>query len=821
MIMTRNSIRTIPMVIAAAASFAASAFGQVTSELSSRFLARGEEARLSIVIDGIEPEPPIAAPLVPEVRIEQYRQGLIRSRSNRSAPAFSFDYILSSDKIGRHVIPPVTISAGGKRYQSPALEFWVFDPSELKMTEATVGDQIIRYYAGFHTAKPSVYEGEAMAAEIKIYVPRQFGQYVEDWGVPEFERDGVTAWRFEPADRRDLNQAMLLGQAFYALSYPSVLAPTRSGKVGIGPARLRLTSAALVAPDFGGFPKRVYQETYLDIPKLEFESKPLPSGAPKGFQNAVGRFAIEASIAKTEITQGESLAVTLTVSGTGNLDALHAPALSDLNGWKVYNPISVPRGDERRELSGTAVFHQGLLPLEMKVMVPPFELVYFDPEESVYKTAVSEPVQLIMLPSTKAPAADAGPPPALSMPIERMNDILAIVNPAQLTTPASFKFPWWSGHAAGALLALILIAKAVWMKVAHRFRKDPVRDAKEAELRGLRAIPAGDDIAFLRAAGAFVERWHGASRDTKLTELLAERDRLCFRSEKAGQPLAKGRRDEILRTLRQITLTAVLAFTMGLINQADAAETSDINDKAKEAYEASKYEEAIRLWQSAGDHKELSADVLYNIGNASYRIGSPGYAALYYRRALLKDSTHAEARQNLRFIERKHGSISVTYSNYQYTLAKIPLAWWKGLFWGGIWVVALSILVFPATRQGAGLRAAAATLLVIAPLCISAAALGWYYYPNDSAFAPVARQAVFVAPKTILHTDAARTSPEVIDAPEGSLCEIRQISGKWAYVSFATKTRGWVPVTSIEKIIPDKPPGVPKVIPTPTDDSNA
>jgi len=718
------------------------------------------------------------------------------------------------------VIPPVSISADGKRYHSPALEFWVFDPSQLKLSETTIGDRTFRYYAGFHTAKQSVYEGEAMAAEIKIYVPHQIGQTVVDWGVPEFERDGVTAWRFEPADRRDLNQAMLLGQTYFALSYPSVLAPTRTGKVGIGPAKLRLTSDTLTA-EFGNFPRREFKEAYLDIPKLEFESLPLPPGAPKGFENAVGRFSLQSSIAKTEITEGESLAVTLSVIGSGNLDALHAPALSDTNGWKVYNPISVPRGDERRELSGTAVFHQGLLPLEMKAMVPPFRLVYFDPEDATYKTATSEPVQLIMLPSTKAPAGDAGPPPALSMPIERMNDILAVVTPAHLTSPSSLKLPWWSGHAAGALLALILIAKAVWMANAHRFRKDPVRDAREAELRQLRSIPANDDITFLRNAGAFVERWHGSSSDAKLRELLAERDRLCFRSEKSGQGLAKGRRDEILRTLRQVTVVIVAALALGLAGQADAADTDALNTKAKEAYDASKYEEAIRLWQSAGDHKDLSADVLYNIGNASYRLGSPGYAALYYRRALVKDPAHAEARQNLRFIERKHGSISVTYSNYQYALTKIPLTWWKGLFWGALWAIALSVLVFPATRQGNGIRVVAAALLILGPLAAAIASLGWRYYPNDSVFAPIERQAVFVAPKTILHTDAARTSPEVIDAPEGSLCEIRQMSGKWAYVSFATKTRGWVPVSSIEKIIPDKAPGIPKVIPPSVDDSNA
>lgn len=820
--MTRmsNPLRFIAAAAIAAAASISSAAAQVTTELASRFIARGEEIRMSVIIDGIEPGRPISPPPVADVRIDYFRQGLIRSRSNRPEPAFSYDFILSSEKVGRHVIPPITVDIDGRRIQSASVEFWVFDPNELKLAEATSekAGTTVPYYAAFHTAKSSAYEGEAMAAEIKIYVPRRFAQDVVDWGVPEFERDGVTAWRFEPADRRDINQVMLLGQPFVSLSYPSVLAPTRTGKVGIGPATLRLTSEAMIQ-EFGNFPRRFHDETYLKIPKLEFDSLVLPPGAPEGFENAVGRFTLQSSVTKTEITQGESLAVNLAVSGTGNLDALHAPVLSEKDGWKVYNPISVTRGEERRELSGTATFHQGLLPLEMKTMIPPFKLVYFDPEDAIYKTALSEPIQLVMLPSTRAPATDAGPPPSLSMPVERMNDILALVTPASLTVPAPLSLPSWTGHILAGLAAVILVAKAVWMRIGLRFRKDPVAEARNAELKKLRSIPAGDDVAFLRAAGAFAEHWHGASKNEKIRELLAERDRVCFRADKPAHPLSSGRRDEIIRVLKNTALVLVAFLAIGL-PELRAAEPA-VNDQAREAYDSGKYDEAIRLWQKAGDYRQLSPDVLYNIGNASYRLGSPGHAALYYRRALVKDPTHAEARQNLRFIERKYGSITVTYTNYQYALAKVPLGVWKGLFWGGAWAIALALLVFPATRPGAGARVAAAIALVIAPLTTSAGALGWYYYPNDSIFAPIERQAVFVVPKTILHTEAARTSPEVIDAPEGSLCEIKKVSGKWAYVSFATKTRGWVPVNSIEKIIPDKAPGVPKVTPPSADDSNA
>ena len=41
--------------------------------------------------------------------------------------------------------------------------------------------------------------------------------------------------------------------------------------------------------------------------------------------------------------------------------------------------------------------------------------------------------------------------------------------------------------------------------------------------------------------------------------------------------------------------------------------------------------------------------------------------------------------------------------------------------------------------------------------------------------------------------------------------QILRESGHWAYVSFATKTRGWVPVELIEPIIPEGVPKPPRI----------
>ena len=73
----------------------------------------------------------------------------------------------------------------------------------------------------------------------------------------------------------------------------------------------------------------------------------------------------------------------------------------------------------------------------------------------------------------------------------------------------------------------------------------------------------------------------------------------------------------------------------------------------------------------------------------------------------------------------------------------------------------------------------------------------------------------------VVHSDAARTSPEVIDAPPGSLCEIVRLSGDWAYIAFASKTRGWIPAAALEKVIPDTPPAPPKIRKPPANERSA
>ena len=791
----KNFISSLTLI----ALLGAQAGAQTTSRLSTSFLARGEQALLEVSVVGGEPDSIPAITAAAAIRVQPTGRGPIPRMLPGRRVEFIYEFVVTSYEIGSHRIPAVEVVVGGLKTLTEPLDFLVFDPDDLEWSEVESSGRTIRYASSFRTLNSQPYENETTPAEIKLFVPEEM--VIEDWGIPDFERDGLTAWRFQPSPMR--SRINLLGRSYISVAYPSTITPTRVGKVAIGPAKVRLTTReTLMDPSF----RTVYNEVYIEVPKLEIEAKPLPGNSPEGFENAVGNFRIEASATVTEVQEGDPLTVDLIVSGSGNLDTLRPPKLSEADGWKIYGSTTEQRGDERRQLSGSVVFHQSIRALELKSEIPGFRLVYFDPKDETYKTITTPPIALQMKPGPVASAGAVAASQALPVPFERMTDILAVLRPAQLTMPAGVALPAWLGHALGGLLALILAGKALWMRYAPRLRKDPVREAKARELREISSAGTVPDTDFLKAAGSFIERHLGRSPAPEIQAVLAERDAVCFRAEPPGTVLNHSRREEILRLLRKAALPVLLVASLCLAPPARAA---DVGKQALEAYESAKYDDAIKLWLGAGDYRQLSADTLYNVGNACFRSGSPGQAALYYRRALVRDSGHQEARQNLRFIERKFGSITVQRPEYQHALARFPLTTWQAVCWSGVWLCGLALLVFPATRPGARLRTAAAGALVLGPILASAGLLGWHYFPNDSEFAPVSRQAVVIADKVALHTDAARTAPEVIDAPPGSLCEIIGESGRWAYVSFATKTRGWVPMESIEKVIPAKAPTPP------------
>ena len=788
----------------------------VKAKIYSSFLARGERVLLEVRFEGAEPDNLPVFPEVKGVDIEPIGYGPTNPRPGERI-AYRFQYVVSSYEVGKHTIPAAEVTLAGVKHQTSPIPIEIFNPDDLIWSTAKskpeAAGESVRYASIIKVPNIKIYQNQTVATEIKIYVPEKMLDSIQDWGVPEFERgDGLAAWRYEAAEAR--GEVNLLGQPYVAMSYRSTMSPLRSGTVTIGPASVRLTYFKII---FERFTQRLQLEANLAVPQYDFQVEPLPEGAPEGFDQAVGKFSIGTAIKQTKVTESEPLALDVIVSGSGNLDYLSTPKMSDPSGWRVYDATASQRGEERRELDGVVIFSQLIRPLEMKTSIPPYRLVYFDPELEKYQTVMTEAIPITMAPAMSAGGLEySAPPQVLPLPLERMSDILGVLGSGKVLMADDRKISFKIVQAIFLLIAFLLIVKALWMRYGHLLEKDETKLLMKKDFQNVLNAEGRNGLDFLRHAGGFVEKWLSNQTDPEIGEIIHERDRLCFQKDKQDAELPPKRRQQILRALRRAAF-GMLLFAWVL----PQARGEDVMTKALHAYDKGKFEEAAKLWLDAGPYDQLSADTLYNIGNSAYRMGSPGDAALYYRRALVRDDSHAEARQNLRFIERKFGSITVARPAYQYVLARVSFDIWRGGLWLGGWVLLISILVFLATRPGNPLRVCGLVGLIISPLLMSFAAMGCYYYPNDAKFAPLARQAVIVGDKVVLHTDASRTSPEVIDAPPGSLAEVIYKSGDWVYVGFATRTRGWVPIEHVKMIVPDKKPEPPKILKSTADGSSA
>lgn len=794
------NLRTLLLtLIALACGLQLHAAPTVVVDMSSHFLTRGEQTLLEVIVQG--GRQPDAAPQIPQVgtmRITPLNpepQARFASGANRRSVDYVFQYVISGYDLGTVTIPSFDVRVDGQVVKSQPTSLEIFDDMSLQWFSSSVGETQVRYAAGFYSTKKTPYVGEKVPVEIKVYFPAE--QRVEDWGIPDFERNGLSAWRFSPQAK--IGSVTLLGRRFYAVSYPSTLSANREGKVSIGPASLRAQTVQL---DPAGTGRAYYEPVNIKIPELEFDAKPLPPNPPEGFKNAIGRFTMEVGTEETKVLEGDPLAVDITVTGSGNLDTLEVPEPIDPTAWKIYGDTSQQRGDERRELYGILNFRQFLRPLKPVSAVPPFRLVYFDPDTAKYEILVSDNIPLQIIPSTRTAGAAAAPPQAAQIPVEEMTDILGIIEQPAGPLAAARSLPDWQviPLAAYAVLMIMIVRR----HILPRLKRNPVAITRHRSFREVENAP-NQITDFYRAVGRFLESCQLTDK-AGAAELLHKRDEVCFRQEAATTPVPGNERKAVLQTLKKIAFSCLLMAFLLAPGHARAAEAD-----AQKAYAAQQYPEAARLWLESAPYSQLSADTLYNIGNAAYRMGSGGQAALYYRRALDRDDTHAEARQNLRFLERKFGSITARTTDYQYALTKISKENWWNLVLGSAWVILLAALVFPATARGASLRMWAIIALVTAPLIGVSGLFACHFYPDDAAFAQRSTQAVVTTETCTIHTDASRTSPAVIQAPAGTLCRVITRSGDWSYVGLVNEYRGWIHSRDITPLLPTGTPKPPEV----------
>src|SRR4029450_11656397 len=132
--------------------------------------------------------------------------------------------------------------------------------------------------------------------------------------------------------------------------------PARPGRVTVGPPTMSMARATERAGGrhgffFGGLTREPIE---LSSEPVALDVLPLPDqGKPAGLSGAVGRFALDVRAAPLDVTAGDPVTLTYTVSGAGDLSSVTPPALVGSDALRVYPvppaaaPPPAPRGQRR------------------------------------------------------------------------------------------------------------------------------------------------------------------------------------------------------------------------------------------------------------------------------------------------------------------------------------------------------------------------------------------------------------------------------------------------------------------------------------------
>ncbi|MEO6052545.1 MAG: BatD family protein [Chthoniobacterales bacterium] len=395
-------------------------------------------------------------------------------------------------------------------------------------------------FAQLQAAKTTCYVGETIPVTLRFCI--QEGTRCKINQFPSFGGDGFTIPRLE---RPEESSEEINGIPYHVMTFKTSVTPVKSGALTIQPAQFNCilqvapsNNEDMIAQFLGG--QTMGREALISSNPISLNVKSPPKeGRPENFNGAIGDFAIRAEATPKRAQASEPVTLKLILTGKGNFDALTAPVLTGVEGWKTYSPKEAVAPTDANGF-GKKTFDYILIAEEAKSATPGSQFSYFDPVKERYVTLHTSGVTVQAAapissptPTAAAATADATPTPApkaaeASAPKSNALPILT----KEIET-SSFRSPVWSlkfvlAQTLAFVLWLLLIGYVVLKKInsgekARRRELEKEADKKWADLsqESDRKKFYQDAIMYLRQETAL--RTEKAEADISLKDILTSR----------------------------------------------------------------------------------------------------------------------------------------------------------------------------------------------------------------------------------------------------------------------------------------------------------
>jgi oxygen tolerance protein BatD len=300
----------------------------------------------------------------------------------------TFNYTLIPLRSGRLKIPALTVYAGDKTAHTDSIEIIV---SKTPAKETGAKDLFVTATL----SDPNPYIGQQVFYTFELHYGAQIAN--TDYEPPSF--NGFTAKQIE---EQKTAQKVINGRRYQVVTLSYILIPLKSGDLVIPPAVLRcdkvLRSSNRSRNRFDTF----FGQNRLEPRILRTKAIPVtvtalpPYTGKDSFSGLVGQFEMHADLETFEATVGESVTLSITIQGQGNIQDAEAPTLAVPTTFKEYK--DQPESDVTlgpQGYQGEKVFRTALVPVASgrhTVGVAP--LIFFDPIKKHYRTLMTQPLAL-------------------------------------------------------------------------------------------------------------------------------------------------------------------------------------------------------------------------------------------------------------------------------------------------------------------------------------------------------------------------------------------------------------------------------------------
>ncbi len=321
--------------------------------------------------------------------------------NGRSSFNKTYSYYLLPTQKGTLTIRQALIEINNQIYKTTPIKITVTNaveqPRDPNDTQVSADDAL---HLVAEVSKTNPYINEPITVVYKLYFSYNVG--ITNWR--ELDKPKYNDFWSQNIDIKQLQveDGKYNGERYrYVVLRKTVLYPQKSGKLEIEPLSLDIDcELPSNRRNIFGQVLVVQDNKRVSAGAKTITVKPLPeAGKPADFSGAVGKFNFNVTPSKTNLKNGESLELNVSVAGTGNLKLFNLPKPVVPSALEMYDPVhkenvSTPLTGMTGKIADTYTIipqYKGKYPIK------PMSFTYFDLGSGKYRTITSPEIMINVL----------------------------------------------------------------------------------------------------------------------------------------------------------------------------------------------------------------------------------------------------------------------------------------------------------------------------------------------------------------------------------------------------------------------------------------